>query len=305
MSSLIIYAASGSIHSLAELQRARRRLSRLTGMQTTLDPSVRHRSQRFAGTDEQRLETLHRVARLHPSVALAARGGYGLSRLLDRIDWPLLQDSVERGTRWVGYSDLTALQLGLLAHTGCSSWHGPLAADDFGRECEDEDETERLDVTRECFREAMSGELEAIGFRTEPGFEGLSRRGRLWGGNLTMVCSLLGTRHWPKIRSGLLFLEDVGEHPYRVERLLLQLAQAGVLQSQRAVLLGSFSAWKPAPNDRGYGLKDAVQRLRAEVDTPILTGLPIGHLPLKVCIPQGVKAELTVDRRQAFLSWVD
>ena len=89
----------------------------------------------------------------------------------------------------------------------------------------------------------MRGELEAVGFRTEAGFDGLDVRGTLWGGNLTVLMLLLGTPHWPRIKGGILFLEDVNEHPYRVERSLLQLHQAGVLDAQKAVLLGAFSDW--------------------------------------------------------------
>ena len=86
----------------------------------------------------------------------------------------------------------------------------------------------------------MSGALEAVGFRTEAGFDGLDVRGTLWGGNLRVVNSLLGTPHWPRIKGGILFVEDVNEHPYRVERNLLQLQQAGVLDAQKAVVLGAL-----------------------------------------------------------------
>ncbi len=227
-----------------------------------------------------------------------ARGGYGLTRLLDRIDWPLLGRSIERGTRWVGHSDLTALQLGLLAHLGRAagrSWAGPMACDDFGR---DDAEGGVDEVTRDCFVEAMSGELEAVGFRTEPGFDGLQVRGTLWGGNLAIVNSLLGTRHWPRadvIKGGILFLEDVNEHPYRVERSLLQLQQCGVLDAQKAVLLGGFTGWKKSPLDRGYSLKTMLAQLRSVTSTPILTGLPFGHVPTKVCLPVGARVQLLVD----------
>ncbi len=177
-------------------------------------------------------------------------GGYGLTRLLDRIDWKLITRSIERGTRWVGHSDMTTLQLGLLAHGGlltrgkACTWAGPMAADDFGRETVD-------DVTQACFLEAMSGELEAVGFRTEVGFDGLGVSGTLWGGNLCMVNSLLGTRHWPRVKGGVLFLEDVNEHPYRIERNLLQLQQAGVLDAQKAIVLGAFSNYKKSPQRPG------------------------------------------------------
>ena len=299
MTALHVYAPSGVELRTAALRLARQRLTAL-GFAVTLDPSVRARHQRFAGTDAIRLDTLYRVADAAPSVAMACRGGYGLTRLLDRIDWPRIARSVAQGTRWVGYSDLTALQLGLLAHTGAGSWHGPMACDDFGRS----DEAGGLDeVTRDCFAEAMSGELEAVGFRTEAGFDGLAGRGLLWGGNRAMLVSLLGTPHWPKVKGGILFLEDIGEHPYRVERLLLQLHQAGVLQRQKAVLLGAFSDWRKSPLDRGYTLKSVLAQLRSVCATPVLTGLPFGHVPTKVMLPVGRRAQLVVQGRDVLIGW--
>ncbi|MFY9510654.1 MAG: LD-carboxypeptidase, partial [Rubrivivax sp.] len=235
-----------------------------------------------------------------PSVALASRGGYGLTRLLDRIDWPRIARSVERGTRWVGHSDMTAFQLALLAHTKAASWAGPMAQDHFGRDAAGGGVDE---VTAACFAEAMRGELEAVGFRTEAGFDGLQARGPLWGGNLTVLCSLLGTPHFPRVRGGVLFLEDVNEHPYRVERMLLQLLQAGVLGAQKAVLLGQFTAWKASPLDRGYTLKTAVQQLRSRTAVPLLTGLPFGHVQTTVTLPVGRRVELLVQGRDVLVGW--
>jgi muramoyltetrapeptide carboxypeptidase len=295
MTALTVFAASGVELRTPMLRRAVTRL-REAGFEATLDDSVRARHHRFAGDDDARLATLYRVADAAPSVAMACRGGYGLSRLLDRIDWARLAGSVERGCRWVGYSDLTALQLGLLKHAGARTWSGPMATEDFGAEELDE-------VTTDGFKEAMAGQLEAIGFRTAAGFDGLSVRGTLWGGNLAMVCSLLGTPHWPKIRGGVLFLEDVNEHPYRVERCLLQLHQAGVLGAQKAVLLGDFGGWKKSPLDRGYTLKSAVAHLRTVCKAPILTGLPFGHVPTKVMLPVGARVQLVVDGRNLLLGW--
>lgn len=298
-STLHVYAPAGVELRTAALKLARQRLGAL-GFDVTLDASVRGRHQRFAGDDDARLAAIHRVAAAAPSVAMACRGGYGLSRLLGRIDWPLLARSVAQGTRWVGHSDITALQLGLLAHTGATSWQGPMACDDFGRS----DEAGGTDeVTVGCFTEAMSGELEAVGFRTEVGFDGLDLKGRLWGGNLAMVQSLLGTPHWPKVTGGVLFLEDINEHPYRVERALLQLHQAGVLARQKAVLLGDFSGWRKSPLDRGYTLKTAVAHLRSACATPILTGLPFGHVPTKLTLPVGAKVQLVVQGRDVLLGW--
>lgn len=307
--SLTLFSPAGVVAQPAALQRAARRL-RAHGFDAQLDAAAKARSQRFAGDDATRLAALHRIADAAPAVALAARGGYGLSRLIDQIDWKRMARSVERGTRWVGHSDLTAFQLAAIAHDAAGSptgshddgalWAGPMACDDFGR-------TEEAggvdDVTEDCFLEAMRGELEGVGFRTEAGFDGLEARGRLWGGNLTVLTSLLGTPHLPRIKGGILFLEDVNEHPYRVERSLLQLHQAGVLGAQKAVLLGDFTGWRKSPLDRGYTLKTAVAQLRAVSKTPILTGLPHGHGPVKVCLPQGRRVDLAVFGRDVLIGW--
>src|SRR4029453_1916801 len=103
------------------------------------------------------------------------------------------------------------------------------------------------EVTEACFLEAMNGALEAVGFRTGEGVDGLDVKATLWGGNLFMVNPLSGPPHWPKVKGGILFLEDVNEHPYRIERDLLQLQQAGGLDRQRAVVLGGVPAGKKAP----------------------------------------------------------
>jgi muramoyltetrapeptide carboxypeptidase len=252
---LAVFSPAGVVRDPKAVRRAVARLRKL-GFDAALDESALARHQRFAGDDMTRLAALHRVAQARPSVALASRGGYGLTRLLDQIDWKLLARSVAAGTRWVGHSDLTTLQLGLIAHArGCVTWAGPLAAEHFGR------------------------------------------------GNLSVLLSLLGTPHWPRVKGGILFVEDVNEHPYRIERGLLQLAQAGVLDAQRAVVLGAFSNFRPAPHDRGYSLKTAVARVRAATPTPVLTGLPHGHVPMTVCLPVGARVTLATQGRECFIGW--
>ena len=300
---LTLFSPAGVLVKSAPLTLAAKRLKGL-GFDVQIDESARARFQRFAGDDDTRLAALHRVAKESPSIALATRGGYGLTRLLDRIDWKLIARSIEHGTRWVGQSDFTTLQLGLMAQPKFGAklvtWAGPLACDDFGRA----DEAGGVDeITRDCFLEAMSGALEAVGFRTEAGYDGLEARGTLWGGNLCMVNSLLGTKYFPRVKGGVLYLEDVNEHPYRVERNLLQLLQAGVLDAQKAIVLGEFSAFRKAPHDRGYSMKTVVQNLRTLTKTPILTGLPFGHVPTKVTMPVGAKVTLLVQGRDVLIGW--
>jgi muramoyltetrapeptide carboxypeptidase len=100
-----------------------------------------------------------------------------------------------------------------------------------------------------------------------------------------------------------LFLEDVNEHPYRIERNLLQLHQAGILDAQKAVLLGSFSGYKKSALDRGYTLKTVIAHVRSLTKTPIITGLPFGHVATKVCLPVGEKVDLVVSGRDVFVAW--
>jgi muramoyltetrapeptide carboxypeptidase len=299
MTRLTLFTPAGVLASATPLRLATRRLKAM-GYDVQVDDAALARHQRFAGDDDTRLAALHRIAQAAPSIALATRGGYGLMRLLDRIDWPLMARSVAQGTRWVGYSDMTALHMGLLAHQRAATWAGPLACDDFGRADADGGLD---DVTPACFAEAMSGELEAIGFRTEAGFDGLDVSGTLWGGNLSVLDALIGTPHWPRVRGGVLFVEDVNEHPYRVERKLLQLHQAGVLGAQKALVLGAFTGWRKSPLDRGYSLKTVVAHLRSVSRTPILTGLPFGHVPTKVCLPVGRRVQLVVQGRDVFVGW--
>lgn len=308
--SLILFSPAGIVAKATPVRQAARRLQAL-GFAPSIDASALNKHQRFAGDDATRIAAVHRVAEAAPHVALATRGGYGLSRMLDQLDWALLARSVERGTAWVGHSDLTALHLAALAHgaagpakpgEGVSAgfWAGPMACGDFGHpDAPDGGD----DVTQACFVEAVTGELEAVGFRTEQGFDGLEVSGRLWGGNLAMTQALLGTPHFPKVRNGILFLEDVNEHPYRIERALLQLHQAGVLKQQKAIVLGSFSEYRKSPLDRGYTLKTVIAHLRSLTEVPILTGLPFGHVPTKVCLPVGRQVVLSVQGRDAFMLW--
>ena len=125
----------------------------------------------------------------------------------------------------------------------------------------------------------------------------------LWGGNLCVLTSLLGTPYFPSIDKGVLFLEDVNEHPYRIERMFDQLRHAGVLGRQKAVILGTFTGSKKVPHDRGFSMQTVTARLRELIKPPVLTGLPFGHVPTKVLLPVGAKVELAADGRDVFMVW--
>jgi muramoyltetrapeptide carboxypeptidase len=134
--------------------------------------------------------------------------------------------------------------------------------------------------------------------------------GMLWGGNLTVITSLIGTPYMPTVaqtEGGILFLEDVNEHPYRIERMLMQLLDAGILKNQAAILLGGFSAYRLFENDRGYSLESAIALIRSRLPRtiPILTGLPFGHQADKLTLPVGATASLvySADRFKLSAQW--
>ncbi|MBW8314615.1 MAG: LD-carboxypeptidase, partial [Hydrogenophaga sp.] len=268
---------------------------------------------RFAGDDATRLAAVARAAASGADVALISRGGYGLTRLLPELPYKQIAKAVEKGTQFVGLSDFTALQCALLAKTGATTWAGPALGEDFG--CEGTPD----DIMEACFDDMVCGQGEGTGWQLpKSDLPSLAARAKkpveetpplqvrnaiLWGGNLSVLCSLVGTPWLPKVKGGILFLEDVNEHPYRIERQLTQLLHAGVLGEQKAVLLGAFNRYKPSPHDRGFKLQTVVDWLRSKTKTPVLTGLPFGHVPTKVMLPVGQKVELLVQGRDALVFW--
>ncbi len=241
------------------------------------------RYQRFGADDASRAAQLMAAA-VDPEIQIimALRGAYGMSRILPALDFPLLANS---GKLFVGYSDVTALHLALLAQTQTISFSGPMLSSDFGAE-------KVSAMTIHNFWQVVTHKETTIEVRASDN-PVTQVRGILWGGNLTILTHLLSTSYFPEIDDGILFLEDVNEHPYRIERMLLQLKYAGVLNRQRAILLGNFSAYRLSSYDNGYDFEQMLRYLRQQVDVPILTGLPFGHIHDRVTLPVGALAELT------------
>jgi muramoyltetrapeptide carboxypeptidase len=246
--------------------------------------------QRFGGTDDARVEQLHAAA-ADPDVqiVLSLRGGYGMSRLLPRLDLPALARS---GKLFVGHSDFTALHMALLAHDGSISFAGPMLCDDFSRE-------DLSDFTLDQFEQCLINSAHAIEFAAGD-CPALDVSGRLWGGNLAMLAHLCGTPYMPSLRNGILFVEDVNEHPFRVERMLLQLYYAGILE-QKAIVLGDFSNYRLFDYDNGYDFAAMLGYLRSVIKVPIITGLPFGHTRDKATLAVGAEARLRCDGARATL----
>ncbi|WP_439589712.1 LD-carboxypeptidase [Hydrogenophaga sp.] len=301
MSHIYIYSPSSAVRDKAAFRRGVARLKAL-GHEVELDEAVLKSHMRFAGDDETRLAAIGRAAASEADVALISRGGYGLTRILGDLPFKPITKAIERGTQFVGLSDFTALQMALLARTGGITWAGPALGEDFGAETPD-------DIMEACFDDLLVGHGEGAGW-TLPAADAVKdavlrvRGATLWGGNLNVICSLVGTPHLPVVKGGILFLEDTNEHPYRIERQLTQLVNAGIVGQQKAVLLGSFNRFKLVPGyDRGFNLKRVVDWLRTQTKTPVFTGLPFGHVQTKVLLPVGRKVHLLVDGRDALVFW--
>lgn len=256
--------------------------------------SGHRKHQRFAASDEARVEQLHAAAR-HPEaeIVIALRGGYGLSRLLPAIDFGLLAAS---GKLFVGHSDFTAVHMGLLAHQGAVSFAGPMICDDFSR-------FDVSEFTHSHFWQCLNGPV-TLAFAA-PGNPVADVQGTLWGGNLSLIVHLIGTRWMPQIEGGVLFLEDINEHPYRVERMILQLLHAGVLGRQKAVVLGDFSSYRLTDYDNGYDFDAMLAFLRSQLPVPVLQGLPFGHTRDKLTLPVGAGCRLQSDAAGLKLSFSD
>ncbi|TFZ08238.1 LD-carboxypeptidase [Ramlibacter humi] len=296
---IYVYSPSSAVRDKAAVRRGIKRL-RALGHEVEVDPDTFSVHMRFAGDDDTRLAAIERAANSGADVAIITRGGYGLTRLLPRLPYKAIARAVKGGTKFVGLSDFTAFQNAVLAKTGAVTWSGPAVGEDFGVHAEPDD------IMQACFEDLAVGQGEGTGWRL-PASEAAPKfkrvEGMLWGGNLSILAAMVGTPWLPAIKGGILFIEDVHEHPYRVERMLTQLLHAGILAKQKAVVFGHFTNYKPAPHDRGFKLATVVGWLRSQVKAPVYTGLPFGHVATKVALPVGAPVHLAVEGRDAFLLW--
>ncbi|MEP7186290.1 MAG: muramoyltetrapeptide carboxypeptidase [Rhodanobacter sp.] len=294
-----LIAPSGYPHDRTAMMRGVERLRDagcvLSGLEV-LDRS----EQRYAGSDAERAADLNALATMDelPDIALAIRGGYGATRLLEQLHYDALRDRLAgSNTLLVGHSDFTALQLALFAKSGLCTFSGPMLGADFG--------AATLDTfTSDHFWNTAHSPTASAEWVTTPDVA-LDAAGPLWGGNLAVLCSLIGTPYFPVIEGGILFVEDVGEPPFRIERLLYQLHLSGVLGRQQALVLGDFSQCRASGYDNGYGLVDSFEQIRLACGIPVITGMPIGHEPAKLTLPFGAPARLQVAAGAARLEFSD
>jgi muramoyltetrapeptide carboxypeptidase len=277
-----LYAPAGFPTEPEAIERCVSRLEAL-GHRVVVDRTCGTRWQRFSAPDDERLAAVARMAGdSRVELAIAARGGYGWSRLLDRLDF----ESLARARKlWLGHSDFTAFQIGALARAGMTTFAGPMAAYDFGAQ-----------IPSAFTFEHCWGVLAQPAHAVECALDGpdFAGEGTLWGGNLAMIAHLAGTPYLPRVDGGILFVEDIGEHPYRVERMFYQLHHAGVLARTRALLLGTFTGYDLVDNDNGYDAAAMVAHVRARFALPVFTGFPFGHCADKLTLPVGGRCAISV-----------
>ena len=267
------------------------------GLKWKLGRNLGKRTGYLGGTVDERVADLH-AAFTDPEVraVFCTRGGYGAAMLLDRIDFALIRSHTKIFT---GFSDITALHLGLHQQSGMVTFHGPTVLADFS------------DYTLEHFRRALF-DARPLGVLRNPAEErpirpkhplrtlqGGRGTGALMGGNLTLISTTMGTPWEIQTAGKLLFLEDVDEQPYSMDRMLTQLRLAGKFRHIRGLILGQCQdcaprEFKPA-FDNTFSLGEVYDNILGELKVPVLAGLTIGHTEDQLTLPLGVRATLDAD----------
>ena len=306
MANIYVFSPSSAVRDKAAFRRGVARLKAL-GHEVEVDAAALSAHQRFAGDDETRLAAITRASASGADIAIISRGGYGLTRLLPQLPYKAIAKAVAQGTQFVGFSDFSAFQAALYSRHSTPTWSGPDVVADWGRE-------ELDDIMQDTFQDLALGQNEGAGWRlpvrdtraVSHRSDGVwAKKATLWGGNLSVLTSMIGTPYFPDIRGGILYLEDLAEHPYRIERMLTQWLHAGIFARQKAIVLGAFTHYALSSHDAGFQINTVVDRLRHELKVPVLTGLPYGHVATKVCLPFGAQAQLMVQGRDALLLWTD
>lgn len=273
------------------------------GYRVVVSPNALGKHEYFSGTDEERLKDFHdMLADPGIDMMMMSRGGYGLSRIVHLINWSAVAKSEKI---LCGFSDFTAINLAALAQANIVTLAGPGVATDFG----DDTSAVAADVAdHHAFMEAhfwpvVAGETDTITVACEHRYAPQSLTGPIWGSNLSLLCDLGGSRFIPDMAGGILFIEEIGEKPYTIERMFWQLYHSGVLSSQRAIVLGDFADSAPAADRYPYDVAHVVKTLRNLLSVPVLTSLPFGHVPRKLTIPYGADAVLQIRDGEYALSY--
>jgi muramoyltetrapeptide carboxypeptidase len=259
----------------------------IQGYEVVFSPNLRVRSGFLSGTDEQRVSDIHKMFDdTNIDGIFCARGGYGCGRLVDKIDYDIIKDNPKP---FIGYSDITALHSAFYHHTGLITFHGPVGASEWN--------DFSADYVFDVLHNGKKVKIRAD--ETQVIAHGQAE-GKLVGGNLTLLTSQIGTTHDPDYDGHILFIEEVGEATYRIDRMLTQLLSSGKLDKVKGIALGYFTDCDVKNNDPGFeysiGLQEVFADRLGQLGVPVVYGFPFGHEPHNCTLPIGIKAELNSDK---------
>ncbi len=264
-----------------------------SGFRVTYGKHLFSRSGPFAGSDEERLSDIQRATD-DPDVkaVLCSRGGYGMTRIVDRIDFTAL----ERKPKWyVGYSDITSLHMWLSNVCGIASLHAEMPLNYPDPAC--------LPPSYDTMVEALRGEAAPV--RWSPGSEGsYTLSGRFTGGNISLLYSLHGTVAQPDTDGAILFIEDIGEKYYHLDRMLVSMRLAGLLSNLSALVVGGMEKVTEGEHVFNQTVEEVVMNVVGRYDYPVLFNFPAGHIPDNRALYLGRQASLTHDGATARLTWL-
>lgn len=250
----------------------------------------------LAGTPELRAKELNEFfADPQIDAIFCLRGGYGSPQLLQHLDY---QNIIQNPKLFIGYSDITALHIALLQNSGLATVHGPMAASDLARDC--------TDYTRDSLLQVLTtpdpiGKIQnPDGFTIEQLVEGVAE-GEIVGGNLALVSALMGTPYELDTKGKLLFLEDVGEEPFKVDRMLTQLALAGKIEDSAGIILGTFTECESPNYSHGFDMIDVFKNIIAPFGKPTIYNVQAGHCDIKMTLPFGVKARMNATNKELII----
>lgn len=284
-----LISPAGPLSSGELIESAVERVEAL-GLRARVGAHASARSGFLAGTDEQRVGDFNAALR-DPEIrgVLALRGGYGTTRILDRLDY----DALRRDPKVVlGYSDLTAPLNALHARTGVVTYHGPVVA------LSSLSPNETAWLRRAVFDAPPLGALESPNART---LASGTARGRLAGGNLSLVAAMVGTPYAIDFEGAIAFFEDVDEPPYRMDRMLTQLLASGALNACAGIVIGECRNCDAGPDVDGSprgSLREVLDDRLGNLGVPVLDGATFGHIEEQWTLPIGVVATLDVDAKR-------
>jgi muramoyltetrapeptide carboxypeptidase len=240
----------------------------------------------FAGTDQQRLADLHAMfADPEVDMIICTRGGWGGLRLIDRLDYGLIESHPKP---LVGYSDITTLQLAIWNRCGLASFSGPMVGVEMGKGIDPFTETHFWEQIRNTEAVYSFNYAQTDTILLTPG----NAEGILLGGCLSLVTSLLGTPYVPDYKGAILFIEDVGEQPYKIDRYLAHLRQAGIFEQISGLILGEFLDCQADEGDKSFTIDEILSDYFSGLHIPVLKNFPYGHGDKKVSMPVGMNVEI-------------